>query len=417
MLRSNSLCFKTAFAAGLLPFLILAVQACSSDEPTVAQTPNPDAGDVTKPDGSKAGDDDDDDDPSKEDAGTSDADAGARPAPVFLDAAEYADLIVIDAKFPFGVTQKHAADGDILRSHWGRHGGPKVTIDTTVVEWSIAGEATAAAKATDKPLKEATGLPSTFFYGGDGVVDLPFGSLSLLGYVGADSPYPGEALLYDGTYQTVKSRAKANGFYSGAGILDGANGLLVYSALSPLSASDSDTDDCALYATGVCGGALLAPAPCPGSRKLFGWQGFSGSVVADTHGNVFVAASLSSGTTTDEVYGLGHDEITGGGATSARSIAAVDSGGTASLAVVSPENGASGWVLGLGYAPSSPIYAAPYTESSGKVAKDGELLAAAIEQVDGVDGVSLFADAEGDLWLAVIKGDEGTYLELRRKAP
>lgn len=394
--------------------LVFAIYACSSDESptTVGPSTIADAGAPAKSD---AGDDDDiQATTSKGEPADSGGDAGARPKPVFLDASAYADLVAIDPKFPFGVTRKHSADGDISGSHWGRHGGPIVTLGNDVKAWTLPADPTGDATVSAKPFAKATGLPDDFFYGGDGLVELPFGSFALLDYTGPNKPFPGEALIYDATYRTVVSRAKANGFYSGAGLAVGSQGLLVYSALSGLAATDSSTEDNGLYVTGVCDGELLAPPPCPGSRKLLGWTGNSGPVVTDSNGNAFVAATITGGDTSDVVYGLGRAEIAGGGGVEKKVIVAIDSGGTASFAALAPAGGDSGWVLGLGFADASPIYAAPYIETDGAVAPKSDVVKNAITRASGVDRISLFADADGDLWLAVIKGDKGTYLELRR---
>lgn len=412
--------YRFAFFTAVAALGAITVTACSSDAAVTPGPASPDAGSTGTP--RTSGDDDDDDVVSRtKDGGTVDASRPRLP-PVFLDEAEYADLVTIDARFPYGVTQRHVSDGDILGSRWGRHGGPMVTLgaygdthDPAVVQWKLPADATGAATATPKPFARASGLPSDFFYGADGMVDLPFGSLSLLDYTGPDSPFAGEALIYDATYQTVKSRAKANGFYSGAGIADGNDGLLVYSGLSELTNDEPIGNDSGLYVTGICAEKVAAPAPCPESRQLFGWNGNSGPVVTDLHGNAFVAASLTNGDTSDAIYGLGRKEITSGAVVQEHTIASIDSVGTASIAVLTPEGEASGWVVGLGFAEKAPVYAAPYLEKSGAVAAGAGVLVTAIERADGVDGVSVFADDEGDLWLAVIKGSKGTYLELRRK--
>jgi hypothetical protein len=285
--------------------------------------------------------------------------------------------------------------------------GPKV------VRWTVSGSATSSAVPTDHPIASASGLPSTLFYGADGMVDLPFGSLSLLSYTGGGSPFPGEALLYDGDYANVKSRAKVNGFYSGAGLANG--NLVVYSGLSALSANASSTHDNGLYAAGICNDALLAGSPCAAPRRLFGWEGNSGPVVTDVHSNVFVGASLSNGATSDAVFGLSAAEVSAGTATAARAIAELDSHGTASLAAIAPEGAANGWVVGLGYDDASPIYAAAYVEQGSAVARGEAVLKAAIVRGSAVDGISVFTDADGDLWLAIVQGAKGTYLELRRR--
>lgn len=361
-----------------------------------------------------------------DDAGRGGADSGAatRPAAVFLDPSDVADLVVIDAKLPFGVTRRHAADDAIAGSHWGRHGGPMVTTGVygaggasspQIIQWSLPDAVKGAATRKTNPLTAASGLPSMLFYGADGMVDLPFGGLSLLSYTAAGSPFAGEALLYSATYGEVKSRAKVNGFYSGAGITDGSRSLLFYSGLSALSTAASGTSDNGLYAAEICAGALLSPAPCAAPKKVFGWKGQSGPVVADAHGNVFVGASLTSGKTSDEVYGIGRAAALAGAATTAITLAGVDTTGTASLAAIPPDEATDGWVFGLGFDAKKGVYGASYTESEGVLAKGSLLLRTAIVPAAGVEAISVFSDDEGDLWLAVTTSSTGAFLELRRR--
>lgn len=390
---------------------LLGLVACSSSDEV---TPAADAGTET-PDGGVVA----------EDGGAKETPDAARPGPVFLDPSTYADLVTIDASFPFGVTQRHRADAAIVGSRWGRHGGPMVTTGVygdgatpAVVHWTIPGDApTDPATRKEQPFAAASDLPATFFYGPDGMVDLPFGPFALLSYTGSGAAFPGEALLYDAAYGAVKSRAKVNGFYSGVGLADGARQLVVYSGLSPLAAADSTTNDNGLYAADVCDGALVASAPCPAPRKLFGWSGASGPVATDAHGNAFVGASLSGGATSDAVYGLPKAKLLAEGSADGVKLAEVDSGGTASLAAVAPAAGAEGWVLGLGFDPKAAVYAAPYVEQSGALGKGAAVVAAAITRANDVEGLSVFTDPEGDLWLAVTTATEGFYLELRPRTP
>lgn len=350
------------------------------------------------------------------------ADANRSP-PDFLEPSTYADLVTIDPSFPFAVTAKHAADDSILGSRWGRHGGPIVTTGTygssgaaspKVVAWTVSGGPTAAATRKDTPIVPASALPASLFYGADGMVDLPFGSLSLLSYSGSGAAFAGEALLYTAAYDRVQSRAKVNGFYSGIGVESASGPLLVYSGLSPLSVAASSTNDNGLYAAPVCEGTLLAPAPCAAPWKLFAWRGASGPVAVDAIGDVFVGASLTGASTSDAVLGLARGQLGSGTLAAPATIAEIDSGGTSSIAAVSPEGDAPGWVLGLGYDGASPIYAASYT-SDGAAVAPGTTKKNAITKGSGVTGISVFTDSDGDLWLAVTKGTTGSYLELRRK--
>jgi hypothetical protein len=392
-----------------LPALVLASgAACSSTD--VASSP-PRDGDT--PDGGAAPD------------GGDSIPEDERPAPVFLEPAVYEDLIALDARLPFGVTRRHRADETVLGSHWGRHGGPMVTTGVydaggattpAVIHWTLPEDPTGAATSAERPLAIASGLPKTHYYGADGMVDLPFGPFALLSYTGTGDAFPGEVLLYSGSYDAVTSRAKANGFYSGAGITNGTRQLVVYSGLSPIATTDSAVSDNGLYRADVCDGALAAPAPCPEPKQLFGWKGSSGPVVTDTRGNVFVGASLTGSATSDAVYGAAKAQVLGETADAAK-LVEIDSDGTASLAAVAPTASLDGWVFGLGYDANSAVYAGAYVEGNGALAKGAGLVEKAISKTSSVSGLSVFTDAEGDLWLAVVTSNDGYFLELRRRTP
>lgn len=399
MLRSELL--------GLALGLAAVVVACSSANEVVQPAPQPDGGGTGDTDASAG------------------ADAAPRPPPEFLEPSTYADLVTIDPAFPFAVTAKHAADDSILGSRWGRHGGPIVTTGTygstgaaapKVIAWTVSGSATSAATSASTPIAAASDLPTTLFFGADGMVDLPFAGRSLLSYSGSGAAFPGEALLYASGYDRVESRAKVNGFYSGLGIETASGPMLVYSGLSPLSANASSTNDNGLYAAPLCNGALVGDPPCVAPWRLFGWKGASGPVAIDTLGNLFVGASLSGASTSDAVLGVAKDQLKTGAAATPATIAEVDSGGTSTMASITPEGSAPGYVVGLGFADASPIYAASYTVADGKVTP-GSVTKSAIKTASAVTGVSVFSDSDGDLWLAVVKGTTGVYLELRRKTP
>ncbi|MBS2012850.1 MAG: hypothetical protein JST00_08190 [Deltaproteobacteria bacterium] len=353
------------------------------------------------------------------------ADAAPRPQAELLPQSTYADLVTLDPSFPFGVASRHAADDGIVGSRWGRHGGPMVTKGAYgaqgasrpgVVAWAIAGGPTAPAVRTETPIAIASGLPATLFYGADGMVDLPFGGRSLLSYTGSGAAFPGEILLYSSGYDRVESRAKVNGFYSGVGVESAAGPLVVYSGLSVPSTTPTTTNDNGLYASPICDGNILAPSPCATPWRLFGWKGQSGPVAVDAMGNVFVGASLSSGSTSDAVLGIARAQLVVGSPATAATVAEVDTRGTASIAAVAPEGDAPGWLLGLGYDDGAQVYAASYRVSDASLTA-GTLAKGAISPATGVSGLSVFTDVDGDLWLAVTKGTSGAYLELRRRAP
>lgn len=400
MLRSSSL----AIALGLF--------ACSSSE----ATPVPPG--TETPDGATS--------PPQGDGGTNDGGDASRPPATFLDPAAYADLVIMDAAFPFGVTRRHTADDAIAGCHWGRHGGPMVTTGVygasgpptpVVLRWSIPEGATAAATSTKIPFTIATGLPTTHFYGADGFVDLPFGPYALLDYSGSGAAFPGEALLYSADYDKVLGRAQVNGFYSGAAVTDGTRQVLLYSGLSPLASASSTTSDNGLYAAAVCGTSLTAAPPCAAATKVLGWNGASGPVVTDAHGNVFVGASLAGAATSDAVYGLTKAQALAAAPASPSppKLAAIDTGGMASLAAIAPDGASEGWVVGLGFADDAPAFAAAYVEAAGAIVKGSNLTAAAITKATGAKSLTVFGDPDGDLWLAVTTAKSGFFLELRRR--
>lgn len=341
-------------------------------------------------------------------------------SPQFLEPSEYAAWFALDAKFPFGVVAVHEADRGIQGSRWGRHGGPMVTAGVygdgqppSVVRWSFP-EVGDAPVRSERGIAIASGLPAEHFYGADGVVDMPFGALSLLSYTGFGDGFPGEALLYGEDLGRVVSRARVNGFYSGIGLEVGGRPRVVYSGLSPLASSATLVQDNGLYAAEVCQGQLAATG-CPAPRKLFGWQGQSGPVVADARGNVFVAAALTGAFATDAVFGLTRAEIGAAGAVVPVTLTHVNSGGTSSLAAMAPRDGAEGWLVGRGYDASRPFYATSYDEDAEGLAIGASFLDAAIAPSPAAQAVTVFADDEGDLWLAVVASSGGKYFELKHR--
>lgn len=409
MLRSKL--WMLRFGAGALLSIFAVLAGCSSDDspsatPTDTNTDTDSGTDVV-------------------DAGTDAPETStSRPPPVFLEPSEYADLVVLDSELPFGVTQVHAADQDIIGSRWGRHGGPMVSLgmygdpsDYAIVKWSFGDEPTGNATSSSTTFAVADSLPATLFYGADGMIDLPFGPFALLSYTGSGAAFPGEMLLYSPTYDDVKSRVAVNGFYSGVGIASGARNIVVYSGLSPAPAPDPTTSENGLYVVDVCDGELAASSPCPASKKLLSWTGASGPVVVDAEGHVFVGASTSGGATSDAVYALTGAQVLAGSEVSPAPILEVDSSGTASLAAVAAEAGQEGWVFGIGFGPSASVYAGSFSTEGGAPTKGSAYIASAIGKGASASSVSLFTDDEGDLWIAVAKDDGGAYVELRRKQP
>ena len=347
-----------------------------------------------------------------------------RPPPVFFPANEYEDLVTLDAAFPFGVVARYDVDGDVLGARWGNHDGPMLTTSVYtapdasapapgVVRYTLPATARGAAAKKEIAFTKAPGLPTTFFYGVDGMVDMPFGNRALLTYTGSGAAFPGEALLYTKDYDAVVSRAKSNGIYSAIGI--GAK-TIVYTALSAFSATASATTDNGLFVSETCNLELVAGTGCKPPAQLFGWTGSSGPVAVDPQGNAFVGASLAAG---DAVYAASAGQVTAVGPASRVEISTVASGGTSSIAAIGPEGSGAGWVVAKGYDGATPAvaYAQAYL-TGGALAKQGTGIGRAIAPGPKNDGFSVFASPKNDLWIAV-ELTAGTpkraFLQLRRK--
>lgn len=408
--------FAQRLSLGVLVSLISTALACSSSNGGPAESADTDAGDRTGPDASLDG--------SPADAGS--PDGSSRSAPTFLDPGIYTDWLIIDTNFPFGVTSKHATSMSVPGARWGRHNGPMLTTEvykapgqTTpgVIRWTLPAKPTDDVIGQENPFTKAAGIPAQFFYGVDGMVDMPFGAFDLLSYTTTGTAFPGEALLYSQSMTEVTSRAKVNGFYSGVGLTTPSGGRILYSGLSAFSATSSTTSANGLYAADVCSGSIVPSSGCAPGVRLVAWNGASGPVVADAHDNVLVAASLSSGTSSDAVYGLAHPQALLSTPQQATALVEANSGGTSSLAAVAPYNGAPGWVLAKGYdaSPAVPALAQAYTDTSSTLAKFGARVDAALKPGPKAESFSMFTDADGDLWVAISLATGGVFLELRRK--
>lgn len=424
---SFSIVLRRSIGSSLVALIAIAsgTYACSSDPETTTQdasapVPSPTATTPVK-DGEAPGPD-----ASSEDAAASDAsDAGSvRPAPVFLSPGAYEDAVVIDPNLPFGVVARFSVDGDVIGARWGNHGGPMVTTQVYtapdasapapgVIRYTVPAGATGASTSKNVVFTKATGLPTTFFYGADGMVDLPFGNFAVLTYTGSGAGFPGEALLYSKDYDRVVARAKSNGVYSAVGA---GTKTFVYSALSPFASAATTSTDNGLYASELCNQELVASGACKAPAKLFGWTGNSGPVAVDRLGNAFVGASLSGG---DAIYGAAASEVANVAAATRVELVTVTSLGTSSLAAIAPEGTAPGFVVAKTYdgTTPSPAYAQAYT-SGATLQKQGSVIAEAVKAGPSAEGFSVFSSSLGDLWIAVdLKSGspKHAFVQLRRK--
>jgi hypothetical protein len=347
-------------------------------------------------------------------------DAGADMTPQAsgcLDEKAFAGDIVINGAFPFCVKRRLVATKAVLGAHWGQHGGPIVTSDKVVIRYGLPAQVGGVLTATEVTFKVADNLPAMFFYGADGMVDLPFGPYALYNYTTSGTVAPGELLLYAKDYDQVVSRAKVNGIYSNVGIANGTGGRVFYTGLSGLTMAATTTSDNGLYGSDLCSGALVPTGTCPVSRKLLSWTGFSGPVTSDQSGNVFVAASISGGAHSDEFYGLTKAEALGTALVPAVALAVADTMGTSSMAAVAPQSDKPGWLLAKGYdfGAVSPAYAQAYKLVNNKLEKSGTTLVDVVKPGTGSKGFTLFTDNSGALWIASKGATESAFLELQPK--
>lgn len=349
----------------------------------------------------------------------------ATPAPdltsgtQFLDAESYADALKIDSAFPFGVTRRYTTMRRLRGARWGRHGGPMLTGEimvsgmprTAVTRFTMPAAASGELIAQDLPITEASGLPMALYY--NAMVDLPFDHAALFSYTGPVAHYQGEAILYSADYTTPRSRAFCNGLYD---VVSPSAGLLFHTSLSGFSAAPMMTEENGLWRSELCNGQVAPSGTCPQSRKLVGWSGYSGPVAADTAGNVFVAASLSAGPATDEVYALSRADSTSSSAVSAVTLLSLSTSGTSTIAALAPTADRPGWLLHKGYdAPTAaePATAQAYEVQAGHLHAHGAMIKNALQPGSAATGFSLISDAQGTLFIAVSQKTQNVLLELR----
>ena len=132
--------------------------------------------------------------------------------------------------------------------------------------------------------------------------------------------------------------------------------------------------------------------------------------MTDNDGNVFVAASVTGGAHTDEIYAITETQALGTAAVTQATVIDADTKGTDSLAVASVKGSGKGWVFAKGYdaaTTSASAYARAFTVTGGTVASSGNVIAGAIAP-EGKNKVSGSGAPDGSLWVAV-KGDSASW--------
>lgn len=339
----------------------------------------------------------------------------------FLPAVAYAAEIKIDPGFPFGVTRRYTTTRNLRGARWGKHGGPMTTGNITdggmsklaVSRFTAPAASTGALQVQDLFIATASGLPASVYY--NAMVDLPFTDAAVLSYTASGAAFPGELLLYGADYAMLRNRAHTNGIYGVAGT---GTGTLFYTGLSGLTATATTTQDNGLWRSDLCSGSVVPSGTCPASRKVLGWDGYSGPVVKDAQGNLFVAASLSATppAPTDEVYALTRAETESTGTVAKTAVLSLSSAGTSSLAAVAPAGGKPGWLLQKGYdgmTGALPATAQGYVAGGQHITAQGTALTGALRAGTAATGFSMLTDDQGGLWIAVSAKDENVLLGLQ----
>jgi hypothetical protein len=189
---------------------------------------------------------------------------------------------------------------------WGRHGGPLGFDGSTatapkLVRYKVPAEATGSLAIEESTLT-VSAIPAGVFFGSQ-ALDLPFFNWTAISYTGTGTANAGELLLIDAS-SSIATRYHVNGFFSEtATAMATSGGRLLYTGLSPISATASTTSAGGLYAADSCGSLGGSPrllpgadATCKAPSKIATWEGgSSGPVATDPNDNVFAILSTFGG--------------------------------------------------------------------------------------------------------------------------
>lgn len=309
---------------------------------------------------------------------------------------------------------------------WGRHGGPLGLDGFTsatapaLLRFQIPGTATGAVTIGKQALTPPS-LPTPTYWGSQ-AVDLPFFGWTAIAYTGNGAGFPGELVLVDGA--GAFTRYHVNGLLS-MNAVGLTGGRLLYTGLSPLSATASSTNVGAFYAADACGAATVSPrllpggdASCKAPAQIGTWQaGTSGPVTKDSAENVF--AGLQTFGANQEIRGFERSTIArNAGPTAGNAVATLPGGGTELAAdgktlFFQPMDGSTFAAL--------DIVAIDYTVDSTAKTITGATPRSFLKLVKAGTSTSLIADGQGRLWVAVAKPGTGAteswLFALRDKTP
>ncbi len=341
-----------------------------------------------------------------------------------LPTTEFAALLQLQDASKCVVGQYSVTGTGLNGLTWGRHGGPlgldgSSAASPTIVRYQVPATAT----GTLTLAKQAVSVPSlpTATYWGSQAVDLPFFGWTAIAYTGSGTGFPGELVLVDASANLT--RYDVNGLFS-MNAVGLSGGRLLYTGLSTIGTTTSTSNVGALYAADACGSASVSPrllpgadATCKAPQQLGTWKsGSSGPVTKDPNENVF-AALITYGAD-QEIRGFERSTIAHNASPAAGSTIATVAGGGTELA-------ADGTTLF--FQPTDNSYVAQdvvafdYTVDVAAKKINAAAQRSFLKLATAGTAVSLVADGQGRLWVAVAKPGAGAteswVFVLRNKTP
>lgn len=343
-----------------------------------------------------------------------------------LDEKDYDDYLALDPAFPFDVVAMYTTSVDVMpgASGWdesGRVYALDVDADTAAVSvHRLTMPAGATGSLTDDVVELAQPAdrfdPSYLNY--PAVVSLP-GNEYLLSYTSTavDGVVPGLAYLFAGNVQ--KSRAFSNGIFHVAGAVRADATRHFFTAFSGYEAAQSSTNVGGLYVADVRGQALTGADTQSFLLAATGTDS-SGPVAKDASGTL-VIATQGAATNVRAISRCAALEATT--ALDPAVLHTYDETGTQSLAVIPPTATQTGFFVHLAYVPFGAEPGTPAHSSATAFTRTGDTFAIVGEDIEtpvaigpDSDGLNIYADEKGYLWITVQTDDGSRLLKLRRRA-
>jgi hypothetical protein len=285
--------------------------------------------------------------------------------------------------------------------------------DVTLERWTAPSGSTGA--MTVQTTSVASVVPASAFLGAQ-AVDLPFFGWTAVSFTNAFPNTAGKFEMITGG--AIATSYDGNGMFSIAAVpAASSQGRMFFSGLAALGTTTAGTNG--LYAADACS----SPSPglgtgtgCSASALVSGWGDSTGSVAADSNGDVFAVMSFFAGT--QEARGfLASSVAQGAGPTDGVSLFTLD-GFSGSLAALSPTASNPGVVVLQPFDGTSfdalDVIQQKFTTGSSltTMGATSKLLTMPTGQTQGL---SFLVDASERLWVAASGTSSTTYVVLARQ--